>query len=227
MKFDLAQFLFGLALLWFPRPWMRLGFTIGRRRRSGSGSHREEEPWVRREPGDPRIDPRREAGKIRNYFDLLRGAAGGLAIMGGLAITASITPAEGASKMVAREVLAINLGILFVGTLIQTLRYERNHLTFFAPIFYLAGMSISLCSGWGALFAFVLIWGVNPMLGSAQGFLAIYGVLMCTFGLLFRGMANKMPIAALGLCLLPVLISLLAKKPLMVPSRKAQRSAGG
>ena len=227
MNFDLPQFFFGLLLLWFPRPWMRLGFSIGRRHRTSSG-HRhdeEQEPWLRREPGDPRIDPRREVRKVRNYFDLLRSAAGGLAIMGGPAITASVTVAEGANRIVGREVLALNLAILLVGVLIQTMRFERNHLAFFAPIFFLAGLSISLCSAWGALFAFVLIWAVNPALGNAQGFLTVYGILMCIFGLLFRGLANKMPIAALGLCLVPVLLSLLARKRLVVFSRKPPHRA--
>jgi hypothetical protein len=228
MNLDLPQFLFGLVLLWFPRPWMRLGISVGRRRKgSGRKHHEEVEPWLRRESGDPRIDPRREARKVRNYFDLLRGLAGSIAILGGPFVVASLTAAEGASKVVAREVLALNLAILFVGLLIQTMRFERGRMTFFAPIFYLAGVSASLCSGWGALFAFLLIWGMNPMLGSAQGFLTVYGVLLCIFGLLFRGLTDKMPIAALGLCLLPVLLSLLARKPLVVFSRKAARPTGG
>jgi hypothetical protein len=40
-------------------------------------------------------------------------------------------------------------------------------------------------------------------------------------------LTDKMPIAALGLCLLPVLLSLLARKPLVVFSRKAARPTGG
>lgn len=227
MHLNLPQFLFGLILLWFPRSWMRLGFTVVKRRGTSGESRRNQEPWLRHETGDPRIDPRREIRKVRNYFDLLRGAAGGLAIMGGPAIAASLTAAEDAPSVVAGQVLALNLLVLFAGTLIQTLRYERSHWSFFAPIFYLAGISISLCTPWGSLFAFMLIWSLNPMLGNAQGFLTTYGLLMCLFGYLLLGFSDHMPLAAFGLCFMPVLLSMLTRKPLMVFSRKIPRGSRG
>ena len=83
--------LFGLLLLWFPRQWMRMGATVGsRRRRSGSTSTATLQPWEQRDAGDPRISAKREFGKLRNYFDLLRAAAGGLAIVGGYGIQSSL-----------------------------------------------------------------------------------------------------------------------------------------
>jgi len=220
MTVDYPQLLLGLLLLWFPRQWMRLGRSVRRRRRTAAPTPRSVEPWLRREPGDPRIGFRAEFRKPRNYFDLLRGLVGGLAIMGSPHIASSITAEGAAAPLSPLALLAVNLGILYVGLLIQTIRFERHHLTFFAPVFFLAGLSLSLGSSWAALFAFILIWAVNPMLGSAMVFLIVYGVVLCVFGLLLTGLGNRLPVAALGLCWLPVLLSLLTRRPLVTFSRK-------
>ena len=226
MTVNLPLLLFGLLLLWFPRQWMRLGMTVGSRRRKPSAPPRPDEPWDQRASGDPRINFRREFTKIRNYFDLLRGTAGGLAILGGQAMPSSLA-IDPSSGLPGWNAMAIKLGILGVGLLIQTLRYERQHLNFFAPVFFLTGLSVSLCSIWGALFAFVLIWGLNPMLGNAQAFLIVYGLAMAAFGIFLHEINRLLPIAAFLLCFLPVLLSLLAQRPLVIFSRKAVHPAGG
>jgi hypothetical protein len=212
----------GLVLLWFPRAWMRLGKTVLRRRRRPV----HDEPWMRREPGDPRLSFRQEFGKARNYFDLLRGAAGGLAIIGWHAIPPGLDVAAGSDRSARLTLLAVKLAILLIGLLIQTVRVERKHLTFFAPVFFLAGLSVALCGPWGALFAFVLVWAVNAMLPSAQAFLSLDAVLMVAFGTLLAQTDLMLAIAAGVLCFLPALLSWLARRPLVVFARKGFHPGG-
>src|ERR1019366_7561688 len=107
-----------------------------------------------------------------------------------------------------------------VGLLIQTVRYERHRLLFFAPIFFLFGLSIGLCGVETAGFAFVLIWAVNPMLKNPQSFLSVYALLVGGFGWFFLDSENAPPIAALVFCFLPVLLSMLAQRPLVLFTRK-------
>jgi hypothetical protein len=71
-----------------------------------------------------------------------------------------------------------------------------------------------------------MIWTVNPMLKNPQGFLSVYAVLMGVFGLFFLRLSNKLPLFAFVLCFLPVLLSLLAQRPLVLFSRRGTRVAG-
>lgn len=216
MVVNLPYFLLGIALLWFPRRWMRFGLVFGRRKRK---SRRDDEPWMLREHGDPRLNFWREFRKPRNYFDFFRAAAGGLAIIGGEHIAPSLPlPAEGGDF--STMVMLAAMLILLIGILIQTYRNENGRMAFFAPIFYLAGLSVCLVGSWGAVFAFILIWALNPLFGNPQAFLAVYGVVVTVFGVALRDVSIERPIAALGFCLLPVLLSLMTGRPLIVYSRK-------
>ncbi len=223
MTVHLPLLLIGIALLWFPRKWMRLGLIVGGRRQK---SDRNTEGWRKPEPGDPRLRFREEFAKGRNYFDLLRGAVGSLAVVGGPWIDAGLA-AVGPDRGVARQVLGLQIAVLVVGLLIQTIRIERRHLSFFAPIFYVAGVSFTLCGPWGAMFAFVLIWGINPMFGGAQAFLGFYSLLLGGFGVWLGKRGFALPIVAFGLCFAPVLLSLLTRRPLVVFTRKASNHGGG
>lgn len=211
----------GIFLLWFPRQWMRFGRVVGKHKRRGGV-----EPWRHREPGDPRLSYR-EFTKGRNYFDLLRGAAGALAIVGSRFAEGAIFLADPTKRALATQVLAVKLAIVVIGLLIQTIRYERRHVSFYAPIFYLAGVSVALCGPWAALFAFLLVWAVNPMFGNAEAFLTVYGILLVGFGILFRDTARLLAIAAFVVCLVPVLLALLLRRPLVVFSRKPVSGSSG
>ena len=116
--------------------------------------------------------------------------------------------------------------VLVVGLLIQTVRWEKQRISFYPPIFYLAGLSVSLCDARGASFAFALIWAINAGLPNAQGFLSVYALLMVLFGHFFGMRVNLSAIYAGVLCFLPVLLSLLAKRPLTVFSRRTARGHG-
>jgi hypothetical protein len=222
-------FLFLAAvLLWFPRQWMRLGFTFSRkRRRRAEGEAPSPEPWRARESGDPRLSFGNEFSKFRNYLDLLRAAAGSLALSGGMSIPPSISVEAGAPRGTIWQTIIIRAMILLVGLLIQTLRYERNKVRFYPPIFYLAGVSVALCDIRGAAFAFALVWAVNPMFGNAQGFLTIYAVFLVVFGHFFAGRGDLSAAYAGILAFLPVLLSLLSNRPLTLISRKSARTVQG
>jgi hypothetical protein len=223
MVIDWLYLVVGLVLLWFPRQWMRLGKAVLRRRRATARV--ADEPWAQREPGDPRLRFGREFSKARNYFDLLRAVAGTLAVVGWQEIPASILPAPGATSRMNWTVQGIQLGILLVGLLVQTLRTEHKRINFFAPVFFIAGLSVPLCSPWAAFFAFVLVWGANPMLQNPQAFLSLYSLLLIAFGMFFRGPREVEALAAGLMCFFPTLLSMLARRPLLVFSRKGFHSS--
>lgn len=219
MTINLTLLLLGVVLLWLPREWMRRGVALLRRRHR-AGRSTIVEPWRERESGDPRISFRTEFAKFRNYIDLLRGTAGSLMLFGGMGLLPAIVASPGSSRTVTWQVLGIRAVILLIGLLIQTARYRQKKLTFFPPIFYLAGLSVGLCDVRGAAFAFVLIWTINPALPNAQGFLTVYALLMIVFGHFFAWRGDLRAAFAGVLCFLPVLLSLLAKRPLLVLARK-------
>jgi hypothetical protein len=221
MTFDIRFLLLGLLLLWFPRQWMRRGVAFLRRRRRSAESARITEPWKDREPGDPRLSFLVEFTKFRNYVDLLRGGAGSLVLSGGMGISAAITTLPQAPRLAVWELIGVRAVVLMIGVLIQTVRYEKNRLSFYPPIFYLAGLSVGLCDVRGAIFAFVLIWAINAALPNAQGFLTVYALLMVVFGHYFAGGGDLSAAYAGILCFTPVMLSLLSKRPLMAFTRKS------
>ena len=224
MSVNLPFLLFAIFLLWFPRQWMRQGLSIWNRRKQRSERvvRRTEEPWNVAEPGDPAVRFGAEFKKLRNYVDVLRAAAGSVANMGGFGLEACVETDSGTTAMLA-EVLALKIASLLVGLLIQTVRYERQRLLFFAPIFYLLGLSVGLCGGRAALFAFALVCTVNPMLKNPQGFLAVYAVTIGAFGYFFADNGAVRSIVAVVFFLLPVLLSMLADRPLVLFSRRGTR----
>ncbi|MES2693461.1 MAG: hypothetical protein V4773_08310 [Verrucomicrobiota bacterium] len=223
MVVNFPVLIIGLLLLWFPRQWLRLGKVIGHRKKHRTGG---DEPWKTREPGDPRLSFR-EFGKMRNYVDLLRGAVGSVAILGGSTIEAGLHVGPLSDRTDARIVLVIQLAILLIGVLIQMTRYERKHLSFYAPVFYIAGLSLALCGPWGALFAFTMVWAFSPLFGNGEVFLLIYAIMLVVFGKFLHETTVALPIAAGVFCFLPALLSLLMRKPLVVFTRKASSGAGG
>ena len=110
MKILTLQFVLALVVLFFPRNALRAGVNLVRRkRRRSSGSERILEPWKDREPGDPRITPAVEFLKPRNYLDLVRAAAGGVAIWGGFYVPPALAadPAAGGHTRAALQQAAL------------------------------------------------------------------------------------------------------------------------
>lgn len=225
MIVNLPFLLLALLLLCFPRQWMRLGLAImnRKRRRSEGATRREEEPWKTSEPGDPAVSFREEFVKVRNYVDLFRATAGSLAVIGGLGIDPCVSAPPDAPKLVGYEVFAVQVAILLAGLLVQSVRYERGRFLVFAPIFFLAGLSVGICGIKAAGFAFALIWAVNPMLKNPSGFLSAYALLIGLFGVLFLDFTSILVVLAVVLTFLPVLLSALMQRPLVLFSRKSVR----
>ena len=219
MTVDLPLLLVALVLLWFPRQWMRVGLSFGGRQRRHTSA---KESW-KREPGDPRLSFE-EFGKVRNYFDLLRGLAGGLALVGSHWIAPALAPAAGGGG--GKLVLAVQVGALLIGLLIQVVRKERGRFSLYSPIFYLAGVSFCLCGHWPALFGFILVWAFSPMFGNSEAFLTVYAGVLLVFGYVFGETSILLSIAAAALVFLPVLMALLFRKPLVVFTRKPMHAGG-
>lgn len=225
MTVDLPQLLVGMGLLLFPRQWLRRGLTHAKRRRGdeGGGGNRAVDPWRNQEPGDPHVNFRTEFTKFRNYIDLFRGGAGGLAIWGGLGITPALLAEANAPKSVVHQVLWLQCAIVLLGLLSQAVRLERARVSFFPPIFYLGGLSVGMCDPSAAGFAFVLIWAINTGLGNAQAFMTIYAALLYVFGGMFVRFTSVPVMVAGALAFLPVLLSLLTRRPLLIFTRRSSR----
>lgn len=219
MTVDLPFLLLAVVLLWFPRQWLRIG-SIFKRRRVAVASRTEKEPWRNREAGDMQVRFSAEFSKFRNLVDLLRAGAGSLAFVGGLGIPACLSVSETAPRSQFYIMIGVRLAIMMVGLLVQMIRYERGRVTFYPAIFYIAGLTLGLCGAWAAVFAFILIWAFNVLLSNAQSFLTAYTAMVLIFGFAFARHDLLSVISAGILAYSPVLLSLLANRPLVIPSRK-------
>jgi hypothetical protein len=212
-----------LFLLWLPRPALRLGGRVfRRRRRRGQATSFTPDPLQVREPGDKSVSFRTEFAKARNYIDLFRAALGSVALLG---MPPGIEPAlqaeANATHGAVLGVFYTNLALLVVAVLVQSFRLG-GRVTMVAPIFFMAGLSIGLCGPYAAAFAFVLIWTINLTLPNPTGFLSVYALLILVFGLLFAGISSPLPLCAAILVFLPVLLSLLIRRPLVQFARKVK-----
>ena len=206
MTFLLPQLLLGIALLCFPRGWMQKVVTFLRRRRKKSGVERRKDPWKGREPGSQAVHFGTEFTKVRNYLDLLRAAAGSIAIWGGFGYSAAV--AGGGIKGLAAKAV-----ITLIAVLIQATRYGGGRFSFFPPIFFLAGLMLGIC-GWEiALFGFILTWTFNPLVPNAAAFLTLNAAAIYGFGAFFQSPFSLAVMLAAGLVFLPVLLGLLANRP--------------
>lgn len=216
--------LFAIVLLWIPRQALRQGATFLRsKKRSKKGTL---SPQEQREKGDPRVDFGMEFSKFRNYVDLFRGAVGSLAFVGVAGvIEPCITLPRGTSSTTTYVVISLRFAILLIGVLLQTLRREHHKVTFYPPIFFIAGLTVGMCGYQAALFAFVLVWAFNPIFGNAQMFLFAYAVLIVVFGHFFGRNSLLSIVSASFLCFLPALLSMMANRPLVIFGRRGDRIA--
>jgi len=224
MKILTLQFVLALVVLFFPRNALRAGNNLLRRRRRRSGgSERILEPWKDREPGDPRIAPGVEFLKPRNYLDLIRAAAGGVALWGGFYVPPALAADPAAGGRMPLLVLGLKGLLTLLAVVVQSIRYEKVKVSFFPPIFFLGGLAVGTVGYQAAAFAFVGIWVVNAGISNAQGFLSVYAVLLLAFGMLFNGW-RSIPSATMAFAaFLPVLLSLMVRRPLMIFTRKGSR----
>lgn len=209
MTLLLPHLLLGVVLLFFPRPWMQKVVKIAKRQKKKAGVERLKDPWKNKEPGKPAVDFKTEFTKFRNYLDLVRAAVGSVAIWGGFGYSAAV--AGGGIKG-----LAVKAVIMLVGVVIQATRLSGGRISFFPPIFFVAGLLLGVCGWEVALFAFILTWAMHRMVRNASWFLILNAVIVYGFGAFFQDVFSLTVILAAGLVFLPVLLSLLANRPLLI-----------
>jgi hypothetical protein len=204
-----------IAMLWFPRQWLRNGARVLKKRRKPDGAMERLAGIGARDPDDKSVQAGREFANFRNYIDLFRALAGGYSLTQ-FALVATTEAGE-------VQVLAAQAAILFVAVLIQCIRVDHR-LSFFAPIFFLVGMCVGATGHYAGLFAFALVLAVNPIIPNPRLFLTAYGLLLLPFGIFFGADVELLVVNAV-MVLVPPMASLLTKRPLVIFSRKARSAA--
>ncbi len=207
--------LMAIAMLWFPRQWLRSGARVLKKRRKPDGAMERLAGMGARDPEDKSVQPGREFVNLRNYIDLFRALAGGYSLTE-FALVAGTTTGEDLFVTVVA-------GVLLVAVLIQCIRFD-GRLSYFAPIFYLLGLSVAVCGPYAGLFAFALVLAINPVIPNPRMFLTAYGLLLLPFGVVFS-IDYALLGATVSLILLPPVLSLLTKRPLVIFTRKARTAA--
>jgi hypothetical protein len=212
-----------VALLWVPRPWLRSGRKAARalglaRRRS------RKRDFVRiRESGDNRVNFSEEFGKARNYVDFLRAMTGGLILIGnsdwGIG-SCFVVPGNLITAQEDQFIFQLKVAIIAVGVILQFVRFE-GRLTFYAPLFYFAGLAFAMCGFGAGFFAFLLVWTFNAALPIPPvGFVSVYALILVLMGMLFQGLSDNYVYAAAILFFLPVIVSLMARRSLALFAKK-------
>ncbi len=207
--------LLAIAMLWFPRQWLRNGARVLKKRRKPDGAMERLAGIGARDPEDKSVQPGREFTNFRNYIDFFRALAGGYSLSQ-FALVAGTEDAE-------LTVLLIQAGILLVAVSIQSVRLD-GRLSFFAPIFFFVGMSVGASGHYAALFAFALVLAINPVIPNPRLFLTAYGLLLLPFGFVFSADLPQLGVNACLVLALP-LASLLTKRPLVIFTKKAKSAA--
>lgn len=203
-----------LAMLWFPRQWLRAGRLTGKRRRERETMERFQQDGGN-DPDDKSVKLKRELKNPRNYIDFFRGLAGSVALW-----HFSFT-----IELEQRDLLHVICGLIsLVAVVIQTTRW-RERVTFFAAIFFLPGLSMGIAdpfvlgNHFAASMAFLLVCAFNPVIPTPRMFMTVYGLLLLPFDWLLGGDFQLAWINSL-LALLPPLFSLMAKRPMVIFTRK-------
>lgn len=197
-----------LAMLWFPRQWMRLGKWRKKRRRERETMERFAQDGAV-DPEDKSVRLGRELKSPRNHLDFLRALAGGVALW-----EFSFT----ADRAQQGFVLGWEIGLTLVAVLIQLVRW-RERITFSAPIFYFAGLSIGMGNYFSGSMAFLLMCAINPVIPSPRVFIGAFALLLLPFNY-FLGAGLKLALVNSMLLWLGPLLSLLFKRPMVIFTRK-------
>lgn len=204
--------LIAVAVLWFPRQWLRTGKAMLKRRRKPDGALERLAGMGARDPEDRSVQPSKEFTNFRNYLDLLRGLAGGYCL--------TQVAFDGSGEGAGFKILMIEAIVLLVATLVQVVRMD-GRLSFYAAIFFLVGINVGSLAHYAALFAFALVLAINPIIPNPRLFLTAYGLLMLPFGIFF-GADFDLLLLNSGFALLAPMLSLLTKRPVVIFSRKSK-----
>lgn len=222
MSINYIYLIAAIILLWMPRHWLRVGRKGARM--LGLARRTRKRDFVRiRESGDNRVNFTEEFSKPRNYVDFLRAFVGGLILIGNPEWGVSSCFGEFEHLLTVKDdtfMFEIQIAIIAIGVIRQFVRIEKR-VTFYAPLFYFAGLALALCGFGAGFFAFLLVWTLNTALPIPPvGFLSVYVIFLCLMGMLFQGIGNHYVYAASILYALPVIISLMARRSLALFTKK-------
>jgi len=210
-----------LLLLWFPRHWLRAGKLSRGKRRQREAIERFAQDGGN-DPDDKSVRLRRELRIVRNYVDFFRAFAGSVGLWH---FSFHVAPEQ-------QNLIHAVCGVLsLIAVVIQTTRF-RERVTFFAAIFYLPGLCMGVAdpvlqalhpivygNSYSALMAFLLICAFNPVIPTPRMFLTLYGLILFLFNWILGAGFQLAWISSL-LVLLPPLFSLMAKRPMVIFTRK-------
>lgn len=192
---------FALLLLWFPRAWLRHGLRVTPKPPRRVNQVKEE-----RDPFERGVKPLKEGAKSRNWVDLLRAAVGSYGLTT-VAFTAPGLPGTHVPTLVAQG------AILAMAVLFQMIRLE-GRLSFFAPIFFLQGMTFGVCGGLVGGLTMLGTWALSPVLPGAAALLFVQGGLALVLGLLLQVVEPRLLMILAATIWMPVVLGVLMRKRL-------------
>lgn len=198
-----------LAMLWFPRQWMRFGKFWRKKRKERETMERFAQDGAS-DPDDKSVRLGRELANKRNYIDVLRALVGSVALW-----HFSFEAAEPDNAWV---VFWVCCAVTLAAVLIQSIRW-RERITFFAAIFFYAGLSSGMGSYYPGALAFLLVCAVNPVIPTPRLFVTAYALLLLPFNY-FLGDDWKIALFNTFALILPALWSLMVKRPMVIFTRK-------
>ncbi len=197
-----------LAMLWFPRQWMRFGKLWRKSRKERETMERFAQDGAN-DPDDKSVRLGRELKNKRNYIDVLR------ALVGAVALWDFSFEAEQESKWL---VFWLCCAVAFIAVLIQSIRW-RERITFFAAVFFYAGLSSGMGSYYPGALAFLLVCAVNPVIPTPRLFVSAYALLLLPFNF-FLGDDWRIALFNTFILLVPVIWSMMVKRPMVIFTRR-------
>jgi len=204
-----------LLMLWFPRQWLRLGKRLFKKRKHPGDKVVQFGNERAVDPDDKSVRLGKEFSSPRNYVDLLRAGAGGWGLANFV-----FEAATGDARL---GVLLAQVAILFVAVLIQTIRFGER-VVYFAPVFYFAGLGIGASGPLPGAFGFMLVLLINPAISNPRWFLTALALALLGFGIFYQGFIADLWLhaAVTFVIFLPVLLSLLSSRPLVIYSKRSK-----
>ena len=193
---------FSLLLLWFPRNWLRHGARV-----TPKPPRRYDDTKPERDPYERTVHPLVEAAKPRNWVDWGRAAVGAYCVA-----AVAFTPPEGTIGL-HWPTAAWQGFVLVAATLVQMVRVEKR-LSFFAPIFFLQGMTFGVAGWLVGLLSMLGSLALTPVLPGPGAVLFVQGGLALSLGILLKKAAPVELMVLTGAIWLPVLLSVLLQKRL-------------
>jgi hypothetical protein len=192
-----------IALLCFPRGWLRFGVRVTPKPARKVNQHK-----VERDPYDRSPKPLQEMAKSRNWVDFFRAAAGGHAVM---LVAQQWTNDPDAAP--TGWVLAVAGATWAVAAIVQMVRLE-GRLGLFAPVFFLQGLGVGVMGSVIGFIAMFGAWAFSPVLPGVGALLFVQGAITLCLSLMINDAQPVTGMVVAGVIWLPVLVSVLLKKRL-------------